>query len=181
MLLSGVFCQALSAQAGNILKAFVDEQDGHYLIDLNIQISATKQRVIEVMTDYNQLQKLSSSIRSSQILEQRTNYTKLKLVNEACVLFFCQTVNQVQHVQQLDNDYISINVEPLANNLKFSSQLWHFKAINANTTLIRYSADIEPDFWIPPLIGSWILQNRLIEEAKQIILNAEKLANSQAP
>ncbi len=180
ILLSSLFCIATSTQAGSIIKVFVGEQDGHFLIDLTMQVNAAKPQVIRVMTDYNQLTRLSDTIVSSEIMEQRGNYTRIKLVNEGCVLFICETITQIQNINKLDYDYISVNVEPLADNIKFSSQLWHFESLNTEITLIHYSADVVPDFWIPPVIGSWIVQKRLVEEVQLIINNAEKLANPEA-
>lgn len=179
-LLLGILYPPKPVQAGKILNVFVDEQNGHYLIKLSMQLKAPKQRVIEVMTNYNRLKRLSKTIVSSNIVEQRNNYTKVKLVNEGCVLFICQTIIQLQNVVHLDNDYITVNVEPMDDNIKFGSQLWHFEAVDAGLTNVHYSADIVPDFWIPPLIGSWIFQNTLAEEATLMMNNAEKFANLEA-
>lgn len=165
-----------SSYAGQVIKAFIDEQDGHFLIDLIMQVNAPKQRILEVLTDYNHLEQLSETIISSEILEKKGATTKIKLINEGCIAFFCQTITQVQTVRLLGNNYISIDVEPLANNIKYSVQFWNFKAINTASTRIHYSADIQPDFWVPPLIGTWLFQSRLLEEATLIINNAEKLA-----
>ena len=164
------------AYSGEVVHAFVEEQDGHFLLDLIMQIDAPKNKVLEIMTRYNRLSELSNSIRSSEILEQKKNLTRVKIINEGCILFICQTITQVQNVQQLDKDYLSIEVEPLKDNIKSSSQYWHFDAIKENKTRIHYSADIEPDFWVPMFFGSWLFQSRLLEEATEMINKAEKLA-----
>ncbi len=166
------------ALAANVIKSFVDQQGEHYLIDLSMQLDAPKSRVMEVMTNYNHLTELSETITESTVLEQTQNHTKLKMVSEGCVLFICQSITQVQNIKQLEDDYIAINVEPMADNIKFSAQLWHFKSLGPNSTQVNYSADIVPDFWIPPLIGSWVFQSRLLEEATLMINKAEQLANN---
>jgi len=166
--------------SGEVVQAFVEEQNGHFLLDLIMQIDAPKNKVLVVMTRYDRLNELSNSIRSSEILEQKKNLTRVKIINEGCILFICQTITQIQNVQQLDKDYLSIEVEPLEDNIKSSSQYWHFNAIKENKTRIHYSADIEPDFWIPTLFGSWLFQSRLLKEATEMINKAEKLANRPA-
>ncbi len=166
-------------QAGEVIKAFVDKQDGHYLVDLVMQIDAPKGKVYQLITDYSHLAQLSESIQSSQIIKQAiAGTTQVKLVSESCVLFFCQIITQVQNVHELDNGYIHINVEPTLSDLKLNTQLWHIETLDNNRTHIRYSADIVPNFWIPPLIGSWIFQSRLLEEATNLIYNMEKIATS---
>jgi len=142
-------------QAGEVIKAFVDKQDGHYLVDLVMQIDAPKGKVYQLITDYSHLAQLSESIQSSQIIKQAiAGTTQVKLVSEGCVLFFCQIITQVQNVHELGNGYIHINVEPTLSDLKLNTLLWHIEALDNNRTRIHYSADIVPDFWIPPLIGS---------------------------
>ncbi|MBN4080303.1 hypothetical protein JYT31_01425 [Beggiatoa alba] len=185
LLLILLFILAMSAQAGQVVKAFIDHQDEHYLVHLVMQVEAPQAKIYQLITDFAHLDRLSDSIRFSQILEQDKSslppatrkYTQVKLVSEGCVLFICQTVTQVQNVYELDQSYITVDVEPALSNVKSNNQFWYIEAINANTTRIHYSADIVPDFWIPPIIGSWIFQARLLEEAKTIINNAEKLAN----
>ncbi len=171
-------------QAGQVLKAFVGQQDEHFLINLVMQIDAPKDKVYRLFTDYSQLEQLSDSIQSSQILKSTeltasAGVIQVKLVSEGCVLFFCQTITQVQNVYELDNGYIHINVEPSLSNLKLNNQLWHIEATGKNQTRIHYSADIVPDFWIPPIIGDWIFQNKLLEEATHLINNTEKMANME--
>ena len=164
-------------QAGEVINAFVDKQDQHYLVNLEIQINAPQKAVYALITNYAHLDMLSDSIVSSEILQQITaSRTQVKLVSKGCVLFMCQTVTQVQNVQELDNGYIHIDVDPSQSNVKLNTQLWQIEALDNNMTRIHYSADVVPDFWIPPLIGSWVFQNMLLEEVKTIIKNAEKWA-----
>ncbi len=164
--------------SGQVVKSFVDQQGEHYLIDLQMQIEAPRDKVYALITDYAHLDRLSDSIQSSQILKRiSARETQVKLVSEGCVLFFCQTVTQVQNVHELDNDYIHIMVEPTLSDVKLNNQLWRIEAIDSHRTRIYYSADIVPDFWIPPLIGSWIFQGKLLEEATELINNVEKMAN----
>ncbi|VAW97120.1 hypothetical protein MNBD_GAMMA23-1271 [hydrothermal vent metagenome] len=169
--------QSPSIQAGQIIKAFVDQQGEHFLINLEMQLDAPKNIVYQLLTDYAHLHQLSDSIQSSKILHASPRTTKIKMVSEGCILFFCQTITQVQNVHELDNGYIHIHVEPALSNLKINTQLWHIEALDKNRTRVHYSADIVPDFWIPPLIGGWLFQTKLLEEATNLINNTEKIAN----
>ena len=176
----------IASYSAVVEEAFVDEQDDHYLINLVMQVDTSKERLIQVLTNYAELNKLSESIVSSKIIENspdttNTNLITVELVNEGCVLLFCKRITQKQIVNRLNSDYIIVNVEPSVDNIKYSTQYWHFKALSDNKTRIQYSADIEPDFWIPPLLGSWLFQNRLLQEATEIINNAETIANDQDP
>ena len=166
--------------AATINQAFVDEQNEHYLINLVIQVDSPKQSLIDVLTNYGQLNELSETIISSQLLEQKANTAKVKLVSEGCIFLFCKTITQVQNVSHIGDNDLIVNVESLADNIKSGVHYWRFKSIDENKTLVTYSADIEPDFWVPSFLGSWLFQNRLLDEATEIISNAETIANQQS-
>jgi hypothetical protein len=36
---------------------------------------------------------------------------------------------------------------------------------------------VEPDFWIPPFIGPWLIERKLRSETLETVRNLERLAN----
>ena len=170
----------ITAFSATVEQAFVDEQDGHYLINLVMQVETPKAEIIQVLTNYAQIHELSKSIISSKVIEHTSESAKVELISEGCIFLFCKTITQVQTAKRMGSDYIIVNVEPLTDNIKSSVQYWRFKPLGNSKTLVTYSADIEPDFWVPAFLGSWLFQQRLLEEATEIITNAETIANYQS-
>jgi hypothetical protein len=37
---------------------------------------------------------------------------------------------------------------------------------------------VEPDFWIPPLIGPWLIKRKLLSETLETVDNLEQLAKN---
>ena len=52
---------------------------------------------------------------------------------------------------------------------------WQFWT-EPTATRMRFSSEIEPSFWVPPLIGPWLIRHALYAEALRSVINLERLA-----
>jgi hypothetical protein len=91
------------------------------------------------------------------------------------VYFFCKTVHQVQDVTEVPGRYISASVLPAMSDFRHGVARVYMWPEGAHTR-IRVLAEVEPDFWIPPLIGPWIISRKLHSEALETMRNLERLA-----
>ena len=122
--------------------------------------------------------RVNPAIEVSEILLTRApgNY-RVRTVTHACVWFYCMRVHQVQDVTELHDGYILVTVRPEMSDFTYGRNMWRIRTLN-NRTRITYSSDLVPDFWVPPLFGTSIFKNQLLEESRQVIDNLERLANS---
>ena len=44
-------------------------------------------------------------------------------------------------------------------------------------TRILIRSEVEPDFWIPPLIGPWVIKKKLRSEALETVRNLERFVS----
>lgn len=157
--------------AGEVLDSHVGTHEGHYLLRIDMLIDADTDRVRQLMTDYAHLDRLSDSITRSELLESNTPHYRVRVTTHGCVIFFCREVVQVQDVSELPNGYIIVTVLPEMSDFAYNITVWRVRALN-DRTRVTYSSDLVPDFWIPPFF-----KNQLLEEARQVIENLERLAN----
>ena len=162
--------------AGEVLDSHVGTHEGHYLLRIDMLIDADTERVRQLLTDYAHLDRLSQSITRSELLENNAPQYRVRVTTNGCVIFFCQELVQVQEVNELPNGYIIVTVLPEMSDFTYSKNVWRIRAQNKQTR-VTYSSDLVPDFWIPPLFGTAIFKNQLLEESRQIIENLERLAN----
>ncbi len=167
---------AQASQAGEILVAQVDHDRGLYRIELDMRLDAGKGHVWRLLTDYPHYGQLNEAIKESEILRrQGPGSYRVRTLTRACVYFFCKTVVQVQDVTEVPGRYISASVLPALSDFRHGvarAYIWPEGAY----TRIRVLAEVEPDFWIPPLIGPWIISRKLQSEALETIRNLERLA-----
>ena len=162
--------------AGEVLDSHVGTHKEHYLLRIDMLIDAEPDRVRQLLTDYAHLDRLSPSITHSELLESSPPHFQVRLTTEGCVIFFCRELVQVQDVTELQNDYILVTVRPEMSDFSYGRNMWRIRTL-AGRTRVTYSSDLVPAFWIPPLIGTSIFKNQLLEETRQLINNLEQLAN----
>ena len=169
----------LSSQAtlaGEVLDSHVGTHEDHYLLRIDMLIDADAERVRQLLTDYAHLDRLSHSITQSELLASNAPHFQVRITTEGCVLFFCRELVQVQDVTELQDGYILVTVRPEMSDFSYSRNMWRIRTLD-DRTRVTYSSDLVPAFWIPPLIGTSIFKNQLLEETRQVIDNLERLAN----
>ena len=176
-LLFGWFCLIQTGLAGEVLDSHVGTREGHYLLRIDMLIDADPQRVRALLTDYANLDRLSHSIIRSEVLEHNSPNYRLRVTTDGCLLLFCRELVQVQDVTELNDGYILVKVVPEMSDFTYSQNMWRIRA-QKNRTRVTYSSDLVPGFWIPPLIGTSLFKNKLLEETRLLIENLEQLANS---
>ena len=141
-----------------------------------MDIDADYDSVYSTLLDFENLKDLTDSIKESELLESEDDVHIVRMRSEGCVLFICQSVIQVSTVTELGRGYIKSVVDPKKSDLSYGKVLWQI-IDEDETTKIIYDADIIPGFWIPPLIGPYILKSRLVEEGEDTINGIERVIN----
>jgi hypothetical protein len=162
--------------AGELLDSYVNEEDDHYVLHLDMRIAASYDAVYAVLMDFSKMAEVNDSIKSSELIESNGKKHKLRFVAEGCVWFFCKKVRQLVTVTELGQGYILSETDPGESDLRYGKTLWQI--INeGETTRVKYNADYVPDFWVPPIFGPVIFQNRMLKEGKKTLNGIERLSS----
>lgn len=160
--------------AGTVKKAYVDYDGDEYHLNLIMQIKAPVKKVWPLLTNYSQLKKVNDSVTHSQVLKAQKNITRIKVTSEGCVIFFCRTVTQVQDIRDLGQGYLVISEVSGQSDFTSGHTLWHVVP-HQQGTQVTIRARLKPGFWIPPFIGPWLFQKKLLGQGETVINNLEKL------
>jgi len=170
---------SVGAVAGQVLTTLVTHQGGSYFIEVDALVQAPEPLVRAVITDYNNLQQVNPAIEISTILKRfRQGEFRVETVTEACVLVFCKRLHQVQDVIEAADGSIKATVIPEKSDFRYGYahvNLWQ----QATGTRVLVRSEVEPDFWIPPLIGPWLIKRKLRSETRETITNLERVVMSQ--
>lgn len=164
--------------AGEIIQSRVSYKNGVYEAWLEMQIAAPSKIVYALFTDFNQLTQLSDSITHSRLVSGSSPEYTVEIKSTNCALFFCIKLKQLQHVLELGDGHILVDDIKGKSDFKFSNTLWHIRT-HKKGTRVSFSTSLEPDFWLPPLLGPWIFKDQLIEETRAMIERLEKLAKNE--
>ena len=164
-----------ASHAGEILASEIKYEDKHYRLRLEMKIEAEPEAVYAILTDFNHLKKLNHHIQNSQLLHSDGRQHRVLIEAQGCIWFFCQSLRQVQQVTEHGEGRIQARTVPDQSNLEYGEVMWHIRS-DGDFTIIDYRADVVPGFFVPPLIGPYLLKGRLLAEAQQTINEIEQLA-----
>lgn len=173
LFINGVIASEL-AYAGNVSKAYVDYDGEEYHLNLIMHVKAPAKKVWYHLTNYQQLKKVNPAITQSKVIKNSKKTTRVKVISEGCVMFFCRIITQVQDIRDLGQGYLVISEVKDQGDFASGYTLWHVTP-HQQGTQVTIRARLKPGFWIPPLIGPWLFQKKLLEQGKTVINNLEKL------
>ena len=150
--------------------------DNRYTLTFEVVLDAERDRIWRIMTDYEHLSRVSDMIVSSRVLETKDpNRHRVDVRFHACVLIFCKSMKKVVDIESRPQDDIVVIGVPALSDFSYSVEHWQVSAEGARTRL-RYSAEMVPDFFIPPVIGPWLVKSFLESEIRATAIKVEALA-----
>lgn len=166
--------------AGDLAELQVSETGGVYRVRMVMVVHAPAKYVRGVLTDYAHIYRLNPSIIESEILASpKQGVARVRTVMRGCVLFFCKSVGRVEDVRELASGGLQAEVVPELSNLKSGAAEWKIQRVGEHTQ-VTYQAHMEPDFFIPPLIGSYFVRRNIRKEIMTIFTRLECVAQTQA-
>lgn len=165
-----------AVHAAEIIKVEVDRIDSGFLVYFEAILDAPVEKIFSQFIKYNQLPIINPSIRESTILGRYgERIHRLRVITELCIFIFCKDILHIQDMVQHSSKYIvTATIVPEVGDFKTGQAKWVFKRENFSTRLI-FSGQLEPDFWVPPLIGSWAVKRMLRTEIMQTSMGLERV------
>ena len=153
--------------------------DGRYTVSFEVVLDADRDKVWQIMTDYEHLPRVSKIIVKSRVLKQHdANRHRVGVTLEACVLIFCKTVKRMVDIEARPPTEILVSEVPDQSDFREGLERWRIAAEGVKTRL-HYTAELVPDFFIPPLVGPVMVKYLLRREIRLTALTVEALANHE--
>lgn len=173
LLLAGMLLEAAERGA-----AQVQHKQGRYRVHADVLIALTPERVRAILTDYEKLPDINSGIETVTLEAGPENELRMRVQASACILFFCQPYDWVQTVKTLPSGDIFTVMETSEGSFRRGWVRYRLVLEGQQTRLI-FDADLEPAFWVPPLIGPWAVKRKLIDEAFETAQGVERVASQR--
>jgi hypothetical protein len=135
--------------------------------------------VYDVFLDWDLSEQFSSVVVEARNLGSdatgdRGFYTR----NRACVLFYCKSVERFGRVEHEPAVFIKAITDPERSDFHLSNETWEFIE-EGDGTLIRYQLEMRPKFWIPPVIGPYVLKKKMREDGVDALDRIEAIAQDK--
>jgi len=166
-LVSSAMFSSSRLHAAEVEYVTVERVDGHFFIDFSMKLSVPVQELRHYLVDVEELARVSpTTIESSMITIDDEADPLLRIVLRPCILIFCKRLVKVSHVHEQSSSgsfsrrYI---VEPDLSNFRKATETLDLVQIGDGTSF-RYQAELEPDFFVPSMIASWLIRRTLVED-----------------
>lgn len=164
------------AAAATVVNADVTHAGGRYIVTFDVRIDAHSAEVRRHLSDYAHYTRLSDSITESRIVRVYSpTHVRVAVRLDSCILIFCKVLNVVREVETLDNGDIVTEVDPAESDFSEARERWHISE-DTGATRLTYAAELVPSFYVPPLIGPWLLKSRIRRELRTTAERLESLA-----
>jgi hypothetical protein len=154
----------------------IDKEGRAYLIHMVFDVPAHVNQIKTVLTDFTHPSRLSSAVTAREVLGQQGGVVRVRTEFRDCVLFFCKKMILIHDVTVSANE-VRADVVPEGSDFRHGFLRWSIHVIDSETSHVDFEAVMEPDFFVPPLIGGFLVRNAL---AKQVLATAENLVR-EAP
>ena len=178
--LGAAFASA-DASAADLQSVSVDRVEGRYVLRSETLFAATPEQLYNVLTDYDLFMKFTSAFTESRNIEPDGRgrpqfYNRM----EGCVLFFCVSFERYGHLVLTPISHIEAVVDPDRSDFKYSVERWELIEKDDKTLLI-YEFEVEPAFWLPPIIGPFYIRRALRAGAIDAVDRIEAVALGLEP
>lgn len=168
------------ANAGALRDFWIRDGDNIYSLQLIMTLDAPAWAVREVLTDYAHLDRLNPIVVKSEILPSPgPGLTRVATTFKGCVLFFCKQFQRVEDIREAGPDTLHSELVAGLGDFKSGSTDWSIRDEDTGST-VTLAANMEPDFFIPPLIGTYFVKRALRRQSFTSLDRLECLAQTTA-
>lgn len=172
---------ATSAIAADLRDIAVDDDDGRYHLESEVWLAAPPEDVYRVLTDYDLFVRFTSAfVETYDVPPDEQGRPRFYTRMEGCMLVFCKSLERAGYLLLEPQTEIVAVAVPEKSDFKYCRERWRLVAENGGT-LMMYDFEMEPDFWVPPVIGPWIIKRTLREDGIDVIDRIESLARGETP
>lgn len=174
---------AASARPASIEHLSLTHVHGRYAIDLRVRLDVPAAVAYAVFADLDDLTAVNTDVREARVVGRGPGgaidlYSRIS----ACILWYCRSLRETQRMtfeRRADGGEVAAVVLPRGGDLRAGQAHWTFSATGGRTVLVM-TADVEPAFRVPPLIGPWLIERWLRRETERTAANLERLAAARS-
>jgi len=169
------------AQSATLDALEIKRDDGRYELYADTFLEATPADIYAVLLEYDDdaFQRISSVYKESRYLDPAPDGTPIVYtLMEGCIMFYCLSMRRTEKLEKSANKYIRTETIPEESDFKYSRSEWTFTPEGSGTRM-NYTLIMEPDFWVPPIVGPFVLKRILKSGGARVISRIERMAQGE--
>jgi hypothetical protein len=159
----------------------VEREDDRYSLRSEAYFAANRADLYRVLTNYDLFEQFSSAyVETRNVEEDEQGRPRFFTRMQGCVLLFCRSFVRRGYLLLTPKSEIVAVAEPEDSDFNYSRERWRLQTEGEGTLLI-YDFEMEPGFWVPPVIGPYVIKRSLRAGGSDAIDRIEALALGRTP
>ena len=169
-LLLPLLALAMPAHAAEVVVHVVRGGEA-FEIEAHAEFEGSIARTWQVLTDYGRIPDYVPGVASSRVISRDRNGAVVEQKGEANVLFFSYPIDV--RLVIAERPYDRLESRAVAGNFREMRSAYELEVAEGRV-LLRYTGRMIPDFYVPPLIGTWILRRHVEETFRALVEEIER-------
>ena len=176
---AALFLSSFVVRSAELRDVNVELRDERYRLSSETYFDVSREALYAVLSDFETFENFTSAIVESRNTEPDERgrpgfYARM----QGCVLLFCKSFIRAGYVLLSPIAEIVAISNPDESDFKFSREHWQLIP-DGDGTIMIYDFELEPAFWVPPVIGPFVIQRALRSGAERAVNRIEALAYSE--
>jgi len=149
------------ALADDPVKVLVHQEGQNIIVDMQMHTPASPREAWAVLTDYTHMAAFVPNLRSSTVLEARSNWLKVQQQGSARHGFLSFDFDSLREIELMP--FERINSRAVGGSIQRLEGVTQLIA-DASGTEIRFHSVSVTGFWVPPMVGSMFVKHEVTEQ-----------------
>jgi len=165
---------AVSAPAADIVVRA--SRSGDVLqVEASAELEGSLENAWQVLTDYGRLAEFVPDLQVSRVISRDHNTVVVEQKGEARLLFFSYPIDVRLAITEKPREQVVSRA--VTGNFREMQSTYALEA-RQGRVFLRYSGRLEPDFYVPPLIGTYLLRTNVESMFRALV---EEIERQQKP
>lgn len=159
-----------------VVKYMSDDGKSYFEMQASGSVRATPQQAWKVLTDYGRQHEFVPNLQSTRLISRNAQEAIIEQKGTRRFLFLTQRINLI--VRAVEQPFSSIDVSLISGDMKQYATRWELTPLGPNGnggTRITYQGKMEPDFFVPPLFGSSMVQTDIRNMVLATLIEIDKI------
>ena len=163
------------AWGGEVIESHIEHNGNRYTIHMVMHLNVDATTVYDTLTDYANFTQLDKSILESTLVHAAHPHYQVRVVTNSCAIIFCKEMVIFENVKELPGGFVQVELDPEQSDFHYGRMLWRITP-HENGTRVSFDGELEPSFWVPPLLGPALFKSGFLKETRNMIEGVERIA-----
>lgn len=140
-------------------------------VEASAELEGSLENAWQVLTDYGRLAEFVPDLQASRVISRDHNTAVVEQKGEARLLFFSYPIDVRLAVTEKPREQVVSRA--VAGNFREMQSTYALEA-RQGRVFLRYSGRLEPDFYVPPLIGTYLLRTNVESMFRALVDEIER-------